>query len=340
MSDKFKPDIPESRVTPPEVFFGRREFLGTLGLGILAACRTANGVEESGKLTPPFHRPGIFPAERNPDIELPSGMGRTELTPRDVAASFNNFYEFIPGGGGPVWKFVDKFEVDPWKVEVSGECQKPMKLDLDDIFAFQQEERIYHFRCVERWAMNVPWTGFPLRTLLEKVEPKDSAQYVRFVSAYERSQMPGAKDSPWYPWPYHEGLRMDEAMNDLTFVATGEVGREDRARQEAAEDILANPTPRVRLPLQHQSQHPPPALESRAVSLARHARSLPDPDLQWLREICGRTLPRRASHSAKAFAGRSDRTLRDCWLTRGFVSVILELVDRASHQGTESWTGW
>ncbi len=166
----------------------------------------------------------MFPAEANRSIKLPPSLRRTELTPREVAASFNNFYEFLPGGGGPVWEFVEKFEVDPWKVEVGGECQKPMTLDLDDVFAFEQEERIYHFRCVERWAMNVPWTGFPLKKLLQKVEPKDSAKYVRFESALDRSQMPGAKDSPWYPWPYHEALRMDEAMNDLTFVATGVYG--------------------------------------------------------------------------------------------------------------------
>ncbi len=228
MSEKFKPDTPESKVTSREVFLNRRKFLGAMGLGALAApwaCRTANGgEEETAKLTPPFQRPEVFPADANRTVKLPSSLARTELTPREVAASFNNFYEFFPGGGGPVWEFVEKFEVDPWKVKVSGECQKPMTFDLDDIFAFEQEERIYHFRCVERWAMNVPWTGFPLKKLLEKVEPKDSASYVRFESALDRSQMPGAKDSPWYPWPYHEGLRMDEAMNELTFVATGIYG--------------------------------------------------------------------------------------------------------------------
>jgi sulfoxide reductase catalytic subunit YedY len=147
------------------------------------------------------------------------------MTPREVAASHNNFYEFLPGRGGPAWRHAEAFQVKPWKVEVHGECAKPRTYDLDDLLEFPQEERVYHFRCVERWAMNVPWTGFPLKRLLLDVEPKASAKYVRFESALVRDEMPGVREAHWYPWPYHEGLRMDEAMNELTLVATGIYGK-------------------------------------------------------------------------------------------------------------------
>ena len=143
---------------------------------------------------------------------------------REAAAQHNNFYEFLSGRGGPVWQFCGDFEVEPWQVEISGECNNPMTLDLDDLFAFDHEERVYHFRCVERWAMNVPWSGFPLSRLIEKADPTAAARYVRFETAVKEDQMPGVSGSPWYPWPYHEALRIDEAMNELAMVVTGVYG--------------------------------------------------------------------------------------------------------------------
>ncbi|MFQ5788859.1 MAG: protein-methionine-sulfoxide reductase catalytic subunit MsrP [Acidobacteriota bacterium] len=228
MSHKFQADIPSQRITPRETFFGRRQFLSTLGLGMLAAPRLAcaSGPPEAAgsMLEPPLSRPDVFPAEGNGAYGIPSEIARRDLTPREVAGAHNNFYEFLPGRGGPVWRHVDAFEVEPWKIEVKGECHRPKTFDLDDLFAFDQEERLYHFRCVERWAMNVPWTGFPLKKLLERVEPKDSCRYVRFISAKRDDQMPGVRTALHYPWPYHEGLRMDEAMHELTLVVTGVYG--------------------------------------------------------------------------------------------------------------------
>lgn len=213
--------------TPPEVFFNRRQFVAGAAVGVAAlSCvgRAAVSAGEPKLLEPPFERPQVFPAKRNAAYRLPAAIARTELTPREVAASHNNFYEFLPGTGGPVWKHAGDFEVEPWKVEVGGECHKPQTLDLDDLFAFPHEERLYHFRCVERWAMNVPWTGFPLAKLLDRVEPTSKAKFVRFVTAERPRQMPGIKASRWYPWPYHEALRMDEAMHELTLVVTGVYG--------------------------------------------------------------------------------------------------------------------
>ncbi len=216
--------LPDREPTPPDVFFNRRQIVAGLGLGTLAlAAPRSSAAAARQPVEVPFSRPEVFPAKRNEKYKLPEGIS-TDLTPREVAAQHNNFYEFLPGRGGPVWEHTEDFEVTPWKVEITGECNKPQTLDLDALFAFEQEERLYHFRCVERWAMNVPWTGFPLRKLIEKAEPTSKAKYVRFDTAKVDSQMPGIKEAHWYPWPYHEALRIDEATNELAMVVTGIYG--------------------------------------------------------------------------------------------------------------------
>ena len=231
MGHRYTANVPFQRITAPEVFFDRRKFLSACGMGMLATplamCTSSAASQaraQASLLEVPLRRPDVFPATRNAAIEVPSVIGRHDLMPREAAASHNNFYEFLSGRGGPVWQFCGDFEVEPWKVEITGECNNPMTLDLDDLFAFDHEERVYHFRCVERWAMNVPWSGFPLSRLLERVEPTSAACYVRFESALVRDQMPGVVSSSWYPWPYNEGLRMDEAMNELAMVVTGVYG--------------------------------------------------------------------------------------------------------------------
>ena len=109
-------------------------------------------------------------------------------------------------------------------MEVGGECHKPRTFDLDDLFGFEQEERVYRFRCVETWAMDIPWTGFPLSKLLEAVQPTGKARHVRFITAHRPDQMPGLGQKH-YPWPYYEALRLDEAMHDLTLAVTGVYGK-------------------------------------------------------------------------------------------------------------------
>ncbi len=228
MAKKFKADIPSHEPTPPEVFFGRRKLLTVMAVGILGTpavfCGAYANENEASPLSEPLRRPDVFPAKRNTKYQLPTNL-KVDLTPREVAARYNNFYEFLPGRAGPVWKHAAKFEVQPWKIEITGECNNPMTLDLDDLFKFEHEDRLYHFRCVERWAMNVPWTGFPLSKLIKKADPKSSAKFARFVSANRRDQMPGLKNSPSYPWPYSESLRMEEAMNELAMVVTGVYGK-------------------------------------------------------------------------------------------------------------------
>ena len=213
--------------------------------------------------------------------------------------------------------------VDPWKVEVTGECDKPRTFDLDDLLAFEQEERVYHFRCVERWAMNVPWTGFPMAKLLESGRAQELGPATCVSRApLKRDQMPGVREAHWYPWPYEEALRMDEAMNELALFATGVYGKpllkqhgapirvvvpwkygyknpkaivKIELTKDRAQDVLADPAPRVRVHLERQPVHPAPALEPGRVVLARRSGALRDPDLQRLRALRGRAVPGRAA---------------------------------------------
>lgn len=223
--------------TPPGIFFNRRSFIKTAGLfsiGATSAGATtaylwnrntiigqAPGQPDDldAAIQVPFQRPDVFPAKRNPAFNP-----KIDLTPRHLAARHNNFYEFIPGKAGPVFRHTDAFKVNPWTLTIDGQCNRPRTFDLDDLFKFEHEERVYHFRCVETWAMNVPWSGFPLSKLLDAVEPTSDAKWVRFYTANEPDQMPGVREAHWYPWPYFEALRMDEARHDLTMAVTGIYG--------------------------------------------------------------------------------------------------------------------
>ena len=144
------------------------------------------------------------------------GRGPREMTNETVAATYNNFYELTPEKD--VWRHVHRLRTDGWTVEVTGLVSKPRIYSIDELQRFPVEDRVYRLRCVEAWSMVVPWRGFPLRRLLLAAEPKHSAKFVKFVSR----QIDGA--DPRAPWPYVEGLRIDEAMHDLTFVATGIYG--------------------------------------------------------------------------------------------------------------------
>ena len=217
--------------TPEEIYLDRRSLLKTLGYaGLVAstgpavACRQAEaGVAAADVLAPGIIRPEVlkrFPAPRNADYNI-----KQTLTDPLVAGTHNNFYEFRPGSAGDLWRLTKDFVTDPWKIEVAGACHKPGKFDIDDLMSIDQEERTYRFRCVEAWAMNVPWTGFEFNKLLAKVEPLSTARFVRFTTANRPEQMPGMRQSPQYPWPYFEALRMDEAMNHLTLLATGIYGK-------------------------------------------------------------------------------------------------------------------
>jgi sulfoxide reductase catalytic subunit YedY len=217
--------IPKLEPTDADAYFSRRQFIkGSAAIAAIAGVSSAQadfGIDID-PLQVPIKRPHVFPATRNPKFD---SAARKPLTERVIAATHNNFYEFLPGRGGPVYKLAEDFKVEPWKVEVTGLCKKKRTFDLDDIFKIEQEERVYGLRCVETWAMNVPWTGFPLSKLLKAVQPLSKAKFVRFSTLERPKEMPGIEEEAGYPWPYHEALRMDEAMNELTLIATGIFGQ-------------------------------------------------------------------------------------------------------------------
>lgn len=202
-------EIVEREATPESAYhrFSRRDFLAAVGAGLSA---TAIANERS-----------VYPARRNPAFSLDR-----PITPEWAATSYNNFYEFDGQDKGAVKDKVGLFQPRPWTVEVTGLVNKPRTFDIDQLErTMPLEERLYRFRCVERWAMAVPWTGFPFSELVKLVDPKPEAKYVRFVSAKRPKEMPGIPSQPWYPWPYFEALRIDEAMNPLTLVVTGLYGK-------------------------------------------------------------------------------------------------------------------
>jgi sulfoxide reductase catalytic subunit YedY len=145
------------------------------------------------------------------------------LTTFEAITNYCNFYEFTTSKEN-VARVARDFRTSPWEVEVGGLVHKPRVFGLENLLKFTQEERIYRLRCVEAWSMVIPWVGFPLAKLLNEVEPMSSAKYVRFETLYDPEQMPGLS-SPFYVWPYVEGLSVDEAMHDLTILATGLYGK-------------------------------------------------------------------------------------------------------------------
>ncbi len=223
--------IHPSEITPEEMYLSRRKFMRGAGAVaaaslFLAAC---GGATSGGKTAMPTSPPAgaVSPGNLTPP-PFPTLSSNTDelgaaLTPFETVVNYNNFYEFTTRKD-KVADLARDFRTSPWTVRVGGLVRKPRTFDLDDLLRFGQEERIYRLRCVEAWSMVIPWVGFPLHKLLAEVEPKSEAKYVRFETLYDPSQMPGQKAS-YYEWPYVEGLRLDEAMHDLTILATGLYGK-------------------------------------------------------------------------------------------------------------------
>ena len=215
-------EIPENQVTSESDYINRRKFIKDLGLasaGALlfsstTACAQGRGVE---KQLAPF-RAQTLAAEKNANFTV-----ERQMTDEVIAATYNNYYEFTQSKS-TVWKRVERFKTRPWEIEISGLVEKPMTLDVDDLIKqMPLEERIYRFRCVETWAMVVPWIGFPMKALLEKVQPKADAKYVSMLTFFDPDIAPHQHDAR-LPWPYLEGLTLAEAMNDLTLLVVGIYG--------------------------------------------------------------------------------------------------------------------
>lgn len=210
--------IPSSEITPEHIYLSRRSFMrgvGALVGGVaLSACGSlGSSTEQVGSAT----------------IEAGAAAGQKdelgdELTLFESVTNYNNYYEFTTDKEG-VAALAKDFTTSPWTVEVGGMVNKPKTYAFEDIEKqFPSEERIYRLRCVEGWSMVIPWLGFPLHKLLQDVEPTSQAKYVRFETVTRPEEMPGQTDG-FYTWPYVEGLRLDEAMNDLALLSTGLYGK-------------------------------------------------------------------------------------------------------------------
>lgn len=209
----------EQEITPKELYLNRREI-------IAGASSAAIGIGTAA-ITMPFEAPEARAAKATKIFE---GVTRNsafdvkeKLTPEKDVTSYNNFYEFGTDKEDPK-RLSAGFHTKPWKLIIEGECDKPASIELDDFIKPQKlEERIYRLRCVEAWSMVIPWIGFPLADVIKAAKPNSKAKYVAFTTLQNQEQMPGQKH-PILDWPYREGLRLDEALHPLTFLAVGLYG--------------------------------------------------------------------------------------------------------------------
>lgn len=199
------PDLRYSDVTPKDIYVNRRRFLTGSAVALGAAALPASAVKLN-------------------TAKSPYNVGSEKLTSKDIISGYNNYYEFgtgkeEPSQNAPKWKVPS-----PWTVEIGGEVMKPKTLNLDAIMKLAPlEERIYRHRCVEAWSIVVPWIGFSLSTLLKQVEPTSKAKYVSFNTYYDSKVMLSPRQAG-IPFPYQEGLRLDEAMHPLTLLCMGLYG--------------------------------------------------------------------------------------------------------------------
>ncbi len=207
-------EIPERDATPEQLFLNRRAFVA--GAGSIAAMASAGLARAAEGTADPTA--GLYPAKKNESFTLDR-----PLTPEAVTSKYNNFYEF--GSSKSISAAAEALKPRPWSVKIDGLVEAPMTVDVDDLSRMMGlEERLYRHRCVEAWSMTIPWTGFPLKKLVEHAKPLSSAKFVRFETFMDPKTAPGQRQT-WWPWPYVEGVTMAEATNDLALMVTGAYGK-------------------------------------------------------------------------------------------------------------------
>jgi sulfoxide reductase catalytic subunit YedY len=311
MATPFRP-AREDKVTPPELYFNRRAFIKT---GLMAASIVATGalyrrLHQGGPVTAQGAalaglQPAAVAASAYPPQIAEAFHTSEEETPFQSVTHYNNFYEFSTEKEG-VAGAVGAFSADGWKIAVDGLVAKPQVFDMDDIRKIAApEERVYRMRCVETWSMVIPWAGYPLSKLLERVQPLSGAKYVAFTTLLDPKMMPGQRTDV-LDWPYVEGLRLDEAMHPLTLLTTGLYGRELPVQDGApvrivipwkygfkgiksivkislvADELEPLRAGGVRLLRERQSAPPASALEPGDRAAHRRRRPSPHADVQWL----------------------------------------------------------
>lgn len=216
--------IKPSEITPEDVAFNRRRFLaGAAAVGGAIGAASPVQAQWFGSSTPaepetPDPSAGFYPFRRNPRYVLDR-----EITEEKLAANYNNFYEF--GTSKDVVRASRALKIRPWTVKIDGLVEKPLEIGIDELMRrMPLEERLYRHRCVEAWSMSVPWTGFPLKALVDLARPSAGAKYLRFETFLDPKMAPGQKQAS-YPWPYVEGLTIEEATNDLALMVTGVYGK-------------------------------------------------------------------------------------------------------------------
>jgi len=225
-------ELPESSATPESTYIRRREFLKAAAAGpialsatglIVAGCDDASVTDAkvsrtANAATPEDPSAGLYPVDRNLRYRLDR-----DITDEQLATTYNNFYEF--GSSKNIWQKAQALPIRPWTVLLDGMLEKPIEIGIDDLLAkMPLEERLYRHRCVEAWSMAVPWSGFAMKALVDLAAPLSSAKYVKMYT-FENSDVALGQKASWYPWPYVEGLTIEEATNELTFIATGLYGK-------------------------------------------------------------------------------------------------------------------
>jgi sulfoxide reductase catalytic subunit YedY len=209
------------KITDKETYLNRRLFIRAAALAGTATVSTLLYRKLNPPPTQPVEGEKLNAAANESKSEAVKNGYATEdqLTPLQSITNYNNFYEFDTSKDG-VARAAEGFVTRPWQVSVGGLVNNPRVFDIDELLKFPLEQRIYRLRCVEGWSMVIPWIGFPLSKLLEKVEPASQARYVAFETLLDPNRMPNQRTGV-LDWPYVEGLRLDEAMHPLTIMATG-----------------------------------------------------------------------------------------------------------------------
>jgi methionine sulfoxide reductase catalytic subunit len=210
-------ELPEHQATPEHVFLNRRSLLLAAG-AVATATLVPNGAAAQRITDLPDPSAALYPVKRNDKFALDR-----PITDEAINTTYNNFYEF--GSSKTIAKAARALKVRPWTIKLDGLAERPMEIGIDDLLKrMPLEERLYRHRCVEAWAMAVPWSGFAFRSLVELARPLSSARYVQMESFLDPSVASGQRQT-WYPWPYSEGLTLSEAGNELAFLVTGAYGK-------------------------------------------------------------------------------------------------------------------
>lgn len=214
-------ELPEQAASDEQLFWNRRRLLQAAAGGtVLAAGAGIWPTPGRARVGPPEGDPSVdlYPAPRNEAFEL-----SRPITDEELFATYTNYYEF--GSSKDIWRRARELPIRPWTVRIDGAVEHELELDIDDLLArVSLEERLYRLRCVEAWSMAVPWTGFPMRELVAIARPLSSARYVR-METFHKPEVASGQRGSWYPWPYIEGLTIEEANHDLALLATGAYGK-------------------------------------------------------------------------------------------------------------------